>query len=150
MGKKGTGKGLQNEKAILQDLKERVGDQRAYYILWKYAPQLLPSKDVNTFADLRATYVTMRSDTFTEAFCENWLLEKRCQTAVKMLLGRLHQSNMIELYERFCNQAMDGDVQAFKAVKSIGDDLFKESAESNIMSLIKNADIETDNESDGD
>lgn len=46
------------EKALIQALKAIThSDSETYYIIWKYAPQLLPGgENIKTFEDLKNTY----------------------------------------------------------------------------------------------
>ena len=42
---KRTGRGTKDEKSIFAELKERIGNEHtAYWVEWKYAPDLLPEK----------------------------------------------------------------------------------------------------------
>lgn len=142
--KQATGKKVQQEQSIFSKLKEIVHtDAKVYYIIWKYAPHILPNKDLNTFQDLKENYKCF-SNNMDESFCENWLVESNMQTAVKFLLARLHQQKMITLYDTFYNQALKGDVQSFKALQEFSEEFFKSDDDSAIRKMIHNADLSTD------
>ena len=47
------GRGTKDEKSVLTELRERIGsDHMAYWVAWKYAPDLLPKKYA-TFNELK-------------------------------------------------------------------------------------------------
>ena len=135
---------MANKQATGKKVKEIVHtDAKVYYIIWKYAPHILPNKEVKTFQVLKETYKCF-SNGMDEPFCENWLIESNMQTAVKFLLARLHQQKMITLYDTFYNQALKGDVQSFKALQEFSEEFFKSDGDSDMRKLIHNADLSTD------
>ena len=116
-------------------------DSKVYFILWKYAPQLLTDGDkLKTFDDLKANYKTFTVG-MTESTCENWLSEQNVQTAIKWLLKRLHQQKMIELYNLYFEKAKD-DTNAFKAFNDFSEKFFEAEKESELLSMLQNANIE--------
>lgn len=140
--RKGTGKSVSQEQSILQRIKEMVRtDAKVYFILWKYAPQLLPDGgELKTFNDLKNHYKTF-TDGMTESTCNNWLTEQNVQTAVKWLLKRLHQQKMIELYNLYFIKAKE-DTNAFKAFTDFSEKFFAQEKESELLSILQNADVE--------
>lgn len=140
--RKGTGKSVSQEQSILQRIKEMVRtDAKVYFILWKYAPQLLPDGgELKTFNDLKNHYKTF-TDGMTESTCNNWLTEQNVQTAVKWLLKRLHQQKMIELYNLYFVKAKE-DTNAFKAFTDFSEKFFAQEKESELLSMLQNADVE--------
>ena len=140
--RKATGKSVSQEQSILQRIKEMVRtDAKVYFILWKYAPQLLPDgSELKTFNDLKNHYKTF-TDGMTEATCNNWLTEQNVQTAVKWLLKRLHQQKMIELYNLYFIKAKE-DTNAFKAFTDFSEKFFAQEKESELLSMLQNADVE--------
>lgn len=142
--RKGTGKSVSQEQSILQRIKEMVRtDAKVYFILWKYAPQLLPDgSELKTFNDLKNHYKTF-TDGMTESTCNNWLTEQNVQTAVKWLLKRLHQQKMIELYNLYFVKAKE-DTNAFKAFTDFSEKFFAQEKESELLSILQNADVEDD------
>lgn len=133
------GKSVSKEMSIYSSLKEMLGtDTKAYYIMYKYCPEYLKEADrnpVKNFEDLKSRYAVF-SDSITEEVCERYLLEQGCQTAVKWLLQRLHQKKLITLYEKYYNQALKGDTQAFKAFLEFSDKFFKEDKEEGLTKLL--------------
>lgn len=76
-------------------------------------------------------------------------MEQGCQSAIKWLLKRLHQKKEIELYDRYYQKALDGDVQAFKAWQDFSEKFFKENKENELTKLlnkIPDGDLENDKE----
>ena len=139
---KSIGKSVSQEMSILRKIKEMVKtDAKVYYILWKYAPQLLTNGDkLKTFDDLKNNYKTF-TEGMTESSCENWLTEQNVQTAIKWLLKRLHQQKMIELYNLYFVKAKE-DTNAFKAFTDFSEKFFATEKESELLSMLQNADIE--------
>ena len=138
------GKHCSQEQSIISHLKEMVKtDAKVYYILWKYAPNLLPNRDIKTFDDLKTNYETFTAG-MTEQSCNNWLFEQNVQTAVKWLLKRLHQEKLIELYNIYFENAKK-DTNAFKAFTDFSDKFFAEEKDSELLSIlqgIKDDDLE--------
>lgn len=143
-GKRGTSQ----EKSILMSLKDMVKtDGKVYYILWKYAPDLIPKNTlehpIKTFEDLTAAYECIKPD---QRICENYLMEENVQKAVKWLRSRQHTQKMFELYDKFCEKATNGDVQAFKAVLEFGDKYFSDTKEAELLKVLHNANLSRDDE----
>ena len=129
----GTGKSTSQEESILVHLKNMVKtDTKVYYILWKYAPQLLPQK-FETFDDLKNNYKCFTKGA-TEKIAENWLMEGNVQTAVKWLLQREHQKKMIELYNIYYDKAKS-DTNAFKAFIDFSKQFFADDKKNGILEI---------------
>ena len=146
------GKSVSKEKSIYATLKEITGtDTKAYYIMYLYCPEYLKEADrrpVKDFEDLKSRYECF-SDSITENVCKRYIMEQGCQTAIKWLLKRLHQKKMIELYDKYYQKALDGDVQAFKAWQEFSEKFFIEDKENELTKLlnkIPDDDLETDRE----
>lgn len=129
----GTGKSTSQEESILKHLIKMVKTQtKAYYILWKYAPELLPAK-FKTFDDLKNNYKVFTAG-ITEKTAENWLMEENVQTAVKWLLQREHQKKMIELYNIYYDKAKS-DTNAFKAFVEFSNQFFADDKKNGILEI---------------
>lgn len=132
--KQAKGKGSQLEKSLLSKLHEMLPtDTKVYFIVWKYAPHLLPKK-VDTFEELTASYSGFTKG-MDEAHCERWLAEETVQAAVKYLLKRLHGQRLIELYEIYFDKAKT-DVQAFQAFSKFSEKFFEEDGEDELRSIL--------------
>lgn len=145
---------VRKETTIYRQLKDMLGtDTKVYYLMWKFCPEQLKDAHqhpVKTFEDLKNRYKVF-SDTITEEVCEAYLLESGCQTAIKWLLKRLHTKKNIELYQKYYDKAMAGDVQAFKAFEDFSEKFFKEDKEGGLTKLlnrIKDEDIEESDDED--
>ena len=138
------GKSVSQEISIINKIKTMVKtDAKVYFIMWKYAPHLLPNQNLKTFEDLKANYKTFTAG-MTEPNCNKWLLEENVQSAVKWLLKRLHQAKLIELYNTYYEKAKE-DTTAFKAFTEFADKFFAEEKDSELLSIlngIKDDDIE--------
>lgn len=146
------GKSVSKEKSIYATLKEIIGtDIKVYYIMYLYCPEYLKEaekKPVKDFEDLKSRYKCF-SDSITEDICKRYIMEQGCQSAIKWLLKRLHQKKEIELYDRYYQKALDGDVQAFKAWQDFSDKFFRENKENELTKLlnkIPDGDLENDKE----
>lgn len=130
------GKHTSQEESIIAHLKGLVKtDAKVYFILWKYAPNLLPKQNIKTFNDLKANYKTF-TDGMTEISCNNWLYEQNVQTAIKWLLKRIHQGKLIELYNLYFDRAKE-DTNAFKAFTEFADKFFAEEKDSELLSILQ-------------
>lgn len=137
----GQGSSVSQEQSIIQKLKSLVKtDAKVYFIIWKYAPHLLPNPNLKTFDDLKGNYKAFTKG-MTEVSCSNWLTEQNVQTAVKWLLNRLHQQKMIELYNIYFDRAKE-DTNAFKAFTEFSEKFFKEEKESELLTILQGVDIE--------
>ena len=131
-----TGKSTSQEESILMHLKNMVKtDTKVYYILWKYAPELLPQQ-FKTFDDLKSNYKCFTKGV-VEKTAENWLMEENVQTAVKWLLQREHQKKMIELYNIYFDKAKS-DTNAFKAFVDFSNQFFADDKKSDILDIVQN------------
>lgn len=129
------GKSVSQEVSIQQKLFSLVKTYpKVYFIMWKYAPQLLPNSDIKTFDDLKNTYKSFTAG-MTEVSCNNWLMEENVQTAVKWLLKREHQAKLIELYNTYYDKAKD-DTNAFKAFTDFSDKFFAEEQGSELLGIL--------------
>lgn len=139
-----TGKSTSQEESVLVHIISLVKTQaKAYYILWKFSPQLLPQQ-FKTFDDLKNNYKTFTAG-MTEKTAENWLMEENVQTAVKWLLKREHQKKLIELYNIYYKKAKD-DTNAFKAFIDFSNQFFIDNNTSELQSILQGI---SDNDLDG-
>ena len=130
------GKSVSNEESVLSHIIGMVKTQaKAYYIIWKYAPDLLPNPNVKTFEDLTSQYKTFTKG-MTAHVCENWLMEENVQTAVKWLLQREHQKKMIELYNIYYDKAKS-DTNAFKAFIDFSNQFFADDKKNGILEIVQ-------------
>ncbi|CAB1244937.1 conserved protein of unknown function [Ruminococcaceae bacterium BL-6] len=131
----GTGSNVSQEESIQSHLFDMVKTHtKVYYILWKYAPQLLPQQ-FKTFDDLKNNYKVF-TPKITEKTAENWLLEENVQTAVKWLLKREHQAKMIELYNVYYERAQT-DTNAFKAFVEFSNQFFADTQSSELLDIVQ-------------
>lgn len=132
----GAGKSTSQEESVFMKIKGMVKtDTKAYYIIWRYAPKLLPNQNLKTFDDLKNNYKVFTQG-LTENSCENWLTEENVQTAVKWLLKRLHQKKMIELYNIYFDKAKD-DTNAFKAFTDFSEKFFANGQSSELLNILQ-------------
>ena len=130
------GKAVSNEESVLSHIIGMVKTQaKAYYIIWKYAPDLLPNPNVKTFEDLTSQYKTFTKG-MTAHVCDNWLMEENVQTAVKWLLQREHQKKMIELYNIYYDKAKS-DTNAFKAFIDFSNQFFADDKKNGILEIVQ-------------
>lgn len=119
----------------MQKLHEMLPTQvKVYYIVWKYAPSLLPKK-IDTFEELVEEYKGFTKG-MDEAQCERWLAEESVQTAVKYLLKRMHNQKLVELYEIYFDKAKE-DVQAFQAFSKFSEKFFEDDGEDELRAVLK-------------
>lgn len=124
-----------SEQSLLQKLHEMLPTQvKVYYIVWKYAPHILPKK-VDTFEELTAEYKGFTKG-MDEAQCERWLAEESVQAAVKYLLKRMHAQKLVELYEIYFDKAKE-DVQAFQAFSKFSEKFFEDDGEDEFRTVLK-------------
>ena len=124
-----------SEQSLMQKLHEMLPTQvKVYYIVWKYAPSLLPKK-IDTFEELVEEYKGFTKG-MDEAQCERWLAEESVQTAVKYLLKRMHNQKLVELYEIYFDKAKE-DVQAFQAFSKFSEKFFEDDGEDELRAVLK-------------
>lgn len=133
------GKSVSKERSIYATLKDITGtDTKAYYIMYLYCPEYLKEADrtpVQSFEDLKSRYECF-SDTITERVCKRYIMEQGCQAAIKWLMKRLHQVKEIELYNKYYQDAMNGNVQAFKAWQEFSKYFFQADREGELTKLL--------------
>lgn len=124
-----------SEQSLMQKLHEMLPTQtKVYFIVWKYAPTLLPKK-VDTFEELTTEYKGFTKG-MDEAQCERWLTEESVQAAVKYLLKRMHAQKLVELYEIYFDKAKE-DVQAFQAFSKFSEKFFEDDGEDELRAVLK-------------
>lgn len=143
-------RGTSQEKSIFATLKEMIKtDSKVYYILWKYAPDLVPKNTtenpITTFEDLANAYECIKDD---QRICESYLMEKNVQKAIGWLNSRQHYHKMLTLYNTFYDKALKGDVQAFKAVLEFGDKYFKDNKEADLLRVLHGVDLNGSEDAD--
>ena len=139
--------GVKQEQSVISVLKDMVkSDVKIYYILFKYAPELLPKNTkktpIKTWEDLKNSYKCYEKFQSEEA-CRNYMYEENVQKAVKWLLGRKRNIEMIELYQRYIQLAKDGNVQAFKAVLEFSNGFFEDNGQSELMKILSGFNLES-------
>ena len=129
-----------SEQSLMQKLHEMLPTQvKVYYIVWKYAPSLLPKK-IDTFEELVEEYKGFTKG-MDEAQCERWLAEESVQTAVKYLLKRMHAQKLVELYEIYFDKAKE-DVQAFQAFSKFSEKFFEDDGEDELRAMLKDVELD--------
>nr|WP_290463038.1 hypothetical protein [Acutalibacter muris] len=129
-----------SEQSLMQKLHEMLPTQvKVYYIVWKYAPSLLPKK-IDTFEELVEEYKGFTKG-MDEAQCERWLAEESVQTAVKYLLKRMHNQKLVELYEIYFDKAKE-DVQAFQAFSKFSEKFFEDDGEDELRAMLKDVELD--------
>lgn len=135
------------EKSMLSALKEIThSDAEAYFIIWKYAPQLLPSEAVNTYEDLQNTYKQFENR--TEQSFEKALFKEDVQAGVRYLLKRLDSKRDTDLLNKYYTLAMDGDVQALKAYMGFKKSFFADNETDELKAILKGVNVSSDDDDD--
>lgn len=130
-----TGVGHSGEGAIKNKMLNMCTDYKVYWLWLKFAPELLPDKNIKTFKDLQNKYKKFPKD-ITEQDAEVWLYEKPVQNALKELLKSQHQKKMMELYDIYFDKAKT-DVQAFRAFIDFSNTFFAEEKDSELEMLLR-------------
>lgn len=126
-----------SEQTILAALKGIThSDAEAYYIVWKYAPELF-DKEYKTFDELKDAYKNFASR--TETSLEKAELKEDVQAAIKYLLKRLDGKRDIQLLNKYYQKAMDGDVQALKAYMEFKKSFFADDEINELKSILDGA-----------
>ncbi len=135
------------EKSIMAQLKDMVRtDTKVYWILWKFAPDLLPTAS-ETFEDLQRTYAAFRN--LSEDLCNRYIYLESVQTAVRWLLRRMDGARMIELYNIYFDRAKS-DVQAFRALIDFKKEFFRDEEDSELLQILSGVDLDGDTGGDDD
>ena len=133
-----------SEKSMMGTLKQMLNnDAIMYYILWKYAPDILPdNENIKNYADLCNKYETLKGR--TEQSIEKSLYKENVQAAIKLLLKRLDGKRDIELLNKYYDLAMSGDVQALKAYMEFKTKFFKDSEDDELKAILNGASTSVD------
>lgn len=135
------------EKSILSALKEITkSDAETYYILFRYAPELLPAENIKTYQDLKSNYAAFENR--TEQSLEKGLFREDVQSAIKYLLKRLDGKRDIELLNKYYSLAMGGDVQALKAYMDFKKTFFSDNEADELKAILAGATIKDDDNDD--
>lgn len=133
-----------SEKSMMGTLKQMLNnDAIMYYILWKYAPDILPdNENIKNYTDLCNKYETLKGR--TEQSIEKSLYKENVQAAIKLLLKRLDGKRDIELLNKYYEKAMGGDVQALKAYMEFKTAFFKDSEDDELKAILRGASASVD------
>lgn len=130
-------RGTKDEKSMFAELRERLGnDYMTYWVMWKYAPDLLPEK-YKTFNEFKEAFTAIQNAKVSERDCDKWLYYKKVQDTVKWLLKRQKGARMIELYNRWFEMAKT-DANALKEFMKLQDEFFKNDELSELESILRN------------
>lgn len=133
------------ENNVIYSLINRgISRPRAYWIVFKFAPHLLP-QPCKTFEDLRKNFPSDFANANEKNF-ENLLNYEEVQSGVKWLMKRLDGQRDIELYNKYYDLAMDGNVQALKAYMDFKEKFFEDIGEDDLRMLIRNANVPNDDD----
>lgn len=139
--------GNNTEKSILSALKDIThSDAEAYFIIWKYAPELLPNSDIKSFDDLKNTYKNFENR--TEQSFEKALFKEDVQAGVKYLLKRLDSKRDVDLLNKYYYLSMNGDVQALKAYMDFKKSFFADNETSELKAILKGVNINSGDDTD--
>lgn len=125
--------GTNTQESLKTKMQNICTDYKAYWLWWKYAPELLP-KGIKTFKDLQDRY--QKFPNVTEQEAELWLYEKPVQNSLKELLKSQHTKKIMELYNIYFEKAKT-DVQAFKAFIDFSSAFFADEKDSELEMLLK-------------
>ncbi len=137
-----------NEKSVLSALKDIThSDAEAYFIIWKYAPELLPDyESIKDFTDLQHTYKQFEGR--TEQSCEKMFYKEDVQAGIRYLLKRLDGKRDIELLNKYYDMALGGDVQALKAYMDFKKQFFTDDETDELKSILAGAIVSSDDYDD--
>ena len=124
------------ERSIIRALKDITrSDAETYYIIWKYAPDLLPAdKNIKSYADLAANYRDF--DGRTEESFEKALLKEDVQAGVRYLLKKLEFRRDLDLLNKYYDLSMNGDTQALKAYIAFRKTFFADAEADELKSIL--------------
>lgn len=143
------GRGTKDEKSIVPALREMLNsDYMAFWVVWKYAPDLLPENFKN-FEEFSAHYKAISNKGLTERDCEKFIYLDKVQNAVKWLLKKQKNARMIELYNTWY-QAAKKDANALKEFLKLQDEFFKDAQVSELESILRGVEIPDSDEDDSD
>lgn len=136
------------EKSMLISLKEITkSDAEAYFILWKYAPELLPEGEtLKTFDDLKNKYAQFENR--TEQSMEKATYKEDVQAATRYLLKRLDGKRDIALLNKYYDLSMSGDVQALKAYIEFKKTFFATKDNDELKDILNNTNTDIDDDID--
>lgn len=131
------------DKSLLAALKEiTTSDDVAYYIVFKYAPELLEKDDIKTYKDLQTAYA--RFGNRDEKNMDKLMYKESSQKAIKYLLKRLDTSRDITLLNKYYKLAEGGDVKALEAYLKFKVAFFADNEESDeLKELLRGASTTT-------
>ena len=137
------GRGTKEEKGIVPALREMLNsDYMAFWIVWKYAPDLLPEKFKN-FDEFSAHYKAISNKGLTERDCEKFLYIDKVQRAIKWLMGKQKNARMIELYNTWY-EAAKKDSNALKEFIKLQDIFFQGEQENELEKILRNVNVDDD------
>lgn len=137
------GRGTKEEKGIVPTLREMLNsDYMAFWVVWKYAPDLLPEK-FNNFDEFSQHYKAISNKGLTERDCEKFLYIDKVQRAIKWLMGKQKNARMIALYNTWY-EAAKKDANALKEFIKLQDIFFQGEQENELEKILRNVNVDDD------
>lgn len=103
-------------KTIFQKLCDVTQPWCAKYIIWYFTHE----ETGQTFAELKKSDATIK----TEELCKEWLTREDVQNALKIYMKHMKTYNMMQIYYKMLDKAMEGDTNAAKWVESFSNSKF--------------------------
>lgn len=72
---------------------------------------------------------------------KEYLTDDEVQNAIKMLMSAKHTEKMINIYNKFYEQALSGDVQSARFLIDFSKQFFEDDKEDELVSLLNNVEI---------
>lgn len=120
-------KKTRNRETILSKLSKQFNYRIAYYILFKYKPDLLPRpcKNYKEFVD---TYSLEHN--VSQSVAEGWLTNPDVQSAIVELKKQFHTIELLDLYDSYRKKSED-DARFWAPFNDVSEQLFKKNTNSN-------------------
>lgn len=134
-----------NDEKKYKTVMQKMTEVAPYYIA-KYVDWYLSDKNERcTWKELCACdqlYKTTSGELKTEQFAkENWLTREDTQNAIQIYLKHMKTYNIMQIYQKMLNKALEGDVQAARYIESFHNSDFFDESEDELNDFLSTVNI---------
>lgn len=134
-----------NDNLTYKTVLQKMSEVTTYYIA-KYVEWYLTDKNERCTWDVLCqcdpNYKSKSGENKTEKFArDNWLTREDAQKAIQIYMKHMKTINIMQIYQKMLDKALDGDVNAAKYIESFHNSDFFDESSDDIEDFMKNVNI---------
>ncbi len=126
---------MSKKKPILSEIIDRTDKRKGRFVIWYCTPEN-ERDDFDTFS-------TRHLHNVGWDVVEGWLLQPEVTSCIKYYMKMQHTIKLKNLYDKFYNQAINGDVQSAKFLMDFSKEFFSD-GEDELHKLLSGIEVDDD------